>query len=92
MFDVTIDMQKKQQAEIIRERRFQAATEAQQIALLIGLDEKEAARFLSNAISNAIWDVQQELPYRTPVYTPLPPVYSGHVYRELGYMDAEPKK
>lgn len=87
-----MDTQKKQQAELIRERRFQAATEAQQIAYDLGLDEKEAARFLSNAISNAIWDVQQGHPYRTPVYTPQPPVYSGHVYRELGYMDVEPKK
>ena len=76
--------EKRQQAELIRERRFQAASEAQQIAYDLGLDEKEAARFLSDAISNAIWDVQQGRPYRTPVYKPLTPAYG--LYTELGYM------
>jgi hypothetical protein len=77
--------EKRQQAELIRERRFQAATEARQISYDLGLDEKEAARFLSDAISNAIWDVQQGRAYRTPVYKPLVPTYSGPVYTELGY-------
>jgi hypothetical protein len=77
------DAQRKQ-TELIRERRFQAATEAQQIAYDLCLDDKEAARFLSDAISNAIWDAQQRRPYRTPVYTPASAAYCGPVYKELG--------
>ena len=78
--------EKMRQAELIRTRRFQAATEARQISYDLGLDEKEAARFLSDAISNAIWDVQQGRAYRTPVYKPMTPAYGGPVYKELGYM------
>ena len=74
--------QQRKQYELIRERRFQAANEAQQIAHELGLDESEAERFISDAVSNAIWDAQQMRPYRVPVYKPAPSS-SGPLYKEL---------
>lgn len=74
--------QQRKQYELIRERRFQAANEARQIAHELGLDESEAEWFISDAVSNAIWDAQQMRPYRVPEYKPAPSS-SGPLYKEL---------
>jgi hypothetical protein len=76
----------------IRERRALAHKDASAIALNMNMDEAETKRFLSSADSNAIWDAQQNLPYRTPV-PPKPVEPVGPMYSELGFLsDTQQRK
>ena len=79
------------QGALIRQRRAQAAREALKIAADLGLDQQETERFLSSAVSNAIWDVQEGAPYRSPVYKPPAPVYTGPVYTEMSILPSTKK-
>lgn len=75
----------------IRECRALAHKDASAIALSMNMNETDTKRFLSSADSNAIWDAQQNVPYRTPV-PPKPVEPVGPMYSELGFLSAEQQR
>jgi hypothetical protein len=74
---------------LIRQRRAQAANDARIDAINRGLNATETNDYIFSAATNALWDAQQGLPYRHPIYTPPQPKITGPMYHELGFLNGK---
>lgn len=79
-------MNRQQKMTMISERRLRTSLEAQKLAKEAGLTQEETNIYLFEADSNAIWDGEANMPYRSPkAPTPdknkeLTPMYSEKVF------------
>jgi hypothetical protein len=81
--------EKQRLDNLIRQRRAQAAKDALSDALKRGLTTDETNTYIISATTNALWDAQQGLPYRLPMYEPPPPKITGPMYHELGFLNGQ---
>jgi hypothetical protein len=68
-------MNRQEKMAILRERRLKTSIEAVALAKEFNLTKEETNAYLFDADSNAIWDGEANMPYRSPK----PPVTSTNI-------------